>query len=83
MARVYTEPINEEPPRILSGAPLKLSRPHEEVQVVSHFICHDLRARPPHPRIRSTLHEEAYAHLDNTNRHYLDTILSPRKQFRP
>jgi AraC-like DNA-binding protein len=76
MARVYTEPINEEPLAYFTEGAAEFSRPHEVVQVVSHFICHDLRALVRHIfGFVQLLHEKTYAHLDNTNRQYLDTIL--------
>ena len=83
MARVYTEPINEEPLAYFTGGAAEVSRPHEVVQVVSHFICHDLRALVRHIfGFVQLLHEKTYAHLDNTNQQYLDAILESGKQFR-
>ena len=80
MARVYTEPINEEPLAYFTGGAAEVSRPHEVVQVVSHFICHDLRALVRHIfGFVQLLHEKTYAHLDNTNRQHLDTILESGK----
>lgn len=80
MLRVYTEPINEEPLAYFTGGAAEVSRPHEVVQVVSHFICHDLRALVRHILgFVQLLHGKTYAHLDNTNRHYLDTILESGK----
>jgi AraC-like DNA-binding protein len=76
MARVYTEPINEEPLAYFTGGAVEVSRPPEVVQVVSHFISHDLRALVDHILgFVQWLQGRAYAHVDNTNRHYLDTIL--------
>jgi AraC-like DNA-binding protein len=80
MAHVYTEPINEEPLAYFTGGAAEVSRPHEVVQVVSHFICHDLRALVRHIfGFIQLLHEKTYAHLDNTNRQHLDTILESGK----
>jgi AraC-like DNA-binding protein len=82
MARVYTETINEEPPAYFTGDTAEVSHPHEVVQVVSHFIC-DLRALARHILgLVQLLHEKTNAHLDNTNRHYLeDTILESGKKL--
>src|SRR4029434_4649340 len=80
MAHVYTEPINEEPLAYFTGGAAEVSRPHEVAQVVSHFICHDLRALVRHIfGFIQLLHEKTYAHLDNTNRQHLDTILESGK----
>jgi AraC-like DNA-binding protein len=80
MARVYTEPINEEPLAHFTGGAAEVSRPHEVLQVVSHFISHDLRALVHHILgFVQLLHGKTYAHLDNTNRHYFDTILESGK----
>src|SRR5262249_37878249 len=80
MARFYTERIKEEPQAYFAGGAAELSRPYEVVQVVSHFISHDLHAIVQHIfGFVQLLDKKAYAHPDNTNRHYLDTILESGK----
>src|SRR5215475_10580582 len=80
MARLYMERTNEEIPAYFAGGAAEVSRPHEGVQVVSHFISHDLHALVQHILgLVQLLHGKAYAHLDSTNRHYLDTILESGK----
>jgi AraC-like DNA-binding protein len=80
MARLYTEPINEEPLAYFAGGAAGVSRPHEVVPVVSNFISHDLHALVHHILgFVQLLHGKAYVHLDNTNRHHLDTILESGK----
>src|SRR5262245_5804908 len=80
MARLYMERINEDIPDYFGGCADEVSHPHEGVPVVSHFIPHDLHALVQHILgFVQLLHGKAYAHLDNTNRHYLDTILESGK----
>src|SRR5262245_3050 len=80
MARFYTERIKEEPQAYFAGGAAEVSRPYEVVQVVSNFISHDLHAIVQHILgFVQLLDGKAYAHLDNTNRHYLDTILESGK----
>src|SRR5215510_14506060 len=80
MARLYMERTNEEIPAYFAGGAAEVSRPHEGVQVVSYFISHDLHALVQHILgLVQLLHGKAYAHLDTTNRHYLDTILESGK----
>ena len=80
MARIYSATINKKPPAYFTGRTAEVSRGHEEVQAVSHFVCHDLRALVHHILgLVQLFHEKAYPHLDNTNRHYLDTILESGK----
>ena len=82
MSQIYTETINEKTPAYLTGRTAEVSRAHEVVQVVSHFICHDLRALVCHiVGFVQLLHEKAYGHLDNTNRHYLGTIVESGKKL--
>jgi AraC-like DNA-binding protein len=82
MARIYTELINEKTPGYFTGRAAEFSRAHEEVQAVSHFICHDFRAPVRHILgFAQRLHEKAYSHLDNTNRHYLDTVVESAKKL--
>src|SRR5262249_16589451 len=82
MARVYTEPINEEPVAYFAGGAAEVSRPHEVVQVVSHFICHDLRALTRHILgFVQLLQERAYGQLDDTDRHHLDSLLESGKKL--
>ena len=83
MARVYTEPINKELPAYFTGGTAEVSRPHEVVQVVSHFICHDLRAFVRHILGFVQLLHENYAHLDNTNRRHLDNPRVREYNFDP
>src|SRR5262245_17779711 len=80
MARLYMERTNEEIPAYFAGGAAEVSRPHEVVPVVSYFISHDLHALVQHILgFVQLLHGKAYANLDNTNRHYLDTILESGK----
>src|SRR5262245_21677344 len=80
MARICTETINEETPARFTRGALEVSRSHEVVQVVSHFICHDLRAVVRHILgFVQFLHGKANAHFDSTNQDYLDTILESGK----
>src|SRR5262249_15972048 len=80
MARLYMERTNEEIPAYFAGGAAEVSRAHEGVQVISHFISHDLHGLVQHILgFVQLLHGKAYADLDNTNRHYLDTILESGK----
>ena len=80
MARLYMERTNDEIPAYFARGAAEVSRSHEGVQVVSYFISHDLHALVQHILgFVQLLHGKAYAHLDKTNRHYLDTILESGK----
>jgi AraC-like DNA-binding protein len=82
MARIYTATIKAKTPEYFAGCSAEVSRAHEVVQAVSEFICHDLCALVRHLLgLVQLLHGKAYAHLDNTNRHYLDTILESGKNL--
>jgi light-regulated signal transduction histidine kinase (bacteriophytochrome) len=83
MARIHTATINEKTPAYFTGCDAEVSRAREALQAVSQFICHDLRTLVRHLLgLVQLLHGKAYAHLDNTNQHYLDPSWSPRKTFR-
>src|SRR5215475_8164919 len=80
MARIYTDTINDDTLVYFAERTTEVSHAHEVVQVVSNFISHDLHALVQHIlRFVQLFHGKAYAHLDNTNRHYLDTILESGK----
>src|SRR5262245_29947867 len=82
MARLYTERINEEIPAYSVRHTAETSRPHEVVQVVSHFICHDLRALMSHILgFVQLLQERAYGQLDDTDRDHLDSLLESGKKL--
>src|SRR5262245_52204035 len=82
MARLYTERINEETPAYFIERTAEASRTHEVVRVVSHFICHDLRALTRHILgFVQLLQERAYGQLDNTDRHHLDSLLESGKKL--
>jgi Arabinose-binding domain of AraC transcription regulator, N-term len=81
MARIYTATINGKTPAYFNGC-IEVSPAHEVVQAVSQFICHDFRALVRHLLgFVHVLHGKTYAHLDNTNRDYLDTILESGKKL--
>src|SRR5262245_64344356 len=80
MARIYTGTINENTLVYFAERTTEVSHAHEVVQVVSNFMSHDLHALVHHILgFVQVLHGKAYVHLDNTNRHYLDTILESGK----
>jgi AraC-like DNA-binding protein len=82
MARIYTATINEKTPAYFTGCTAEVSRAHEELRPVSHVICHKLRALVRHILgLVQLLHEKAYSDLDNTNRHYLDTVVESAKKL--
>jgi AraC-like DNA-binding protein len=82
MARIYTATIKEKTPAYFTGRSAEVSCAREVVQAVSQFICHDLRALVRHLlELVQVLHGKAYAHLDNLNRHDLDTILESGKNL--
>src|SRR5262245_41487782 len=80
MARIYTDTINDDTLVYFAERTTKVSHVHEVVRIVSNFISHDLHALVHHILgFVQLLDGKAYAHLDNTNRHYLDTILESGK----
>jgi AraC-like DNA-binding protein len=83
MARIYMDTINEKTPAYFTRRTAEVSCAHEELRAVSHVIYHnDLRAPVRHIlAFAQLLHEKAYSDLDNTNRHYLDTILESTKKL--
>src|SRR5262245_2706760 len=80
MAHISTDTINENTLVYFAERTTEVSHAHEVVQVVSNFISHDLHALVHHILgFVQLLHGKAYAHLDITNRHYLNTILESGK----
>jgi AraC-like DNA-binding protein len=82
MARICTELINENTPGYFTGRSGEVPRAHEELRTVSHVICHNLHAPLRHILgFTQLLHEKVYSDLDNSHRHYLDTVLESAKKL--